>query len=934
MPAALQLRLIPATAPQPARAGYLPGSDTAAWLEEMALHPQGKFYVVPASVEDLEVGGLLILPGEGSAKSALFGPRVLPCVLEHGRVAVPASTRLDPMLTPDEARRLLTYGLYFFHPAMGLVAFEEADAITAASLIVPPLVQEVSWMHAQAGAGQPPALTRVSLALPEDLDDLFGDATDDIGSASPKDLKGKAPLGEKLRDMVKGGLSAAAAGVLGGLMSMFRPGKQGGRAGSTPGGKAGPPPLPGAAGGGGGGGFRALDKLMNWTAEQLAKLERQRESEINRLLKLLESDPDQGLRYALPFGGGDAGRGTAAPGGRLGERNPTYGARGRSGPADAWNLSQQTQWELQKKYRELANREIAEGRFDRAAYIFAELLGDWHAAANTLTRGHRYQEAARIYLDKLSNKPLAAKCLEDGGLLQDAIVLYAEMGHHETCGDLFRRLGREPDAVAAYLKAIQGNDDRLNDARILFDKLQQPALAISVLASGYPHSAQARACLEKHFAYLTTLNAREDALALAASLATPERQMQPALTMAETLAGLHRDHPDGEVRARLATAGLGVIGEALMRKDTAKEKPLLDLVPKFAPSDLLLRRDATRFLDARERAARLKPKQPPPLPASSGRTLMRISMRRLPMDGSLWHHLVSRDKAWLATGHHAGTRQDVWVLGQGDSQTGKLTSASGWGSRTALPALLLPAAAGSVWLPMAPPEQPPRYAAALASDFASMPRTREMLLTRLSWMPGGLLAACPVNTGVWVLYTSASGTIDLAFYSYEGRIGRIFALGWQPPELNLPLFMVAHDEDLFISSGPLLIQVKNGKVVNEMELGAAVSHLTASRPEHPSAVIAVAGSEAVLVMPGKKGETMQIFSSTTGQPPAACFLADGRIAAVDNASGLIYSPCPDARLTASITLPKVQASVVCCCTPWDDHGVAILWQDGLIECFA
>ena len=77
--------------------------------------------------------------------------------------------------------------------------------------------------------------------------------------------------------------------------------------------------------------------------------------------------------------------------------------RGRSGTglADYWDVQGEYRRKLTQQYRTLANREISLSRHRRAAYIFAELLGDWNAAANTLADGSHYREAAIIYRERL-----------------------------------------------------------------------------------------------------------------------------------------------------------------------------------------------------------------------------------------------------------------------------------------------------------------------------------------------------------------------------------------------------------------------------------------------------------------------------------------------------------------------------------------------------
>lgn len=86
-------------------------------------------------------------------------------------------------------------------------------------------------------------------------------------------------------------------------------------------------------------------------------------------------------------------------------------------PGDVW----QTPWEIHQRlverYRQAANRELLLGRHRRAAYIFANLLGDFASAANALQQGRFYREAAILYRERLNNLAAAAKCLEAGGLI-------------------------------------------------------------------------------------------------------------------------------------------------------------------------------------------------------------------------------------------------------------------------------------------------------------------------------------------------------------------------------------------------------------------------------------------------------------------------------------------------------------------------------------
>lgn len=924
------LRLIPAAVTQPVRAGFLPGSDVGAWLEEMARQSGARFFVVPSSVEEAAAGGLLIVPATG--KAVVFGPRVMACALEHGSVAVPGSMRLDPALTAEEARRLLHYAFYFFHPALGLVAFEETDAITAETLIVPPLPRETSWLHAVSGHSPLPRLTRVTLSLPEDLHDLFGEAPQDIGSLSPEDLQDKAPFLERLGDKLFGAVALAGLGmlgVLGGFAKLLGAGKA--LAGSSKPDTGSSRPSDSNTRG-----IPMMDRLMQWTAAQFEKLQQRREHELKRLMKLLETNPEVGLRYALPFSdAGEASRGQAPPGWKLGERNPVFGSRRGGGPADVWNLAPQTQWQLQQKYRDLANREIAAGRFDRAAYIFAELLGDWHGAAGALARGRRHQEAARIYLTKLNNKAQAAKCLEDGGLLADAVLLYAELAQHEKCGDLLCQIGREREAIAAYHEAIKHGGDRLHDARILFEKLQQHGLAISVLAGGHPHSPQASQCLERHFEYLARLDAVAESLALARSLSDPAHQMSDRLQMTESLRVIHQSQADPEVRQRIAQVATGIIGEAVA-VGNEKEIHLLAALPHFAASDLLLKRDTLRFTDARESARRQERKAlQARSPRQSANALTHRGSLSLPKDGTQWWRLISTDVKWLAIGQNDKTRQDVWVFGKGEKIMGKFTSASGWAYLTNL-SPSLPPLGDHVWLPFARQGEVARYGQAGLADFCSSPNTRDMLISKLSWMPPRVLAVHPQNEGVWILHINTTETIDLSFYSYQGRLVRTHALGWAPPELAGPVCLAVHGDHVMLSAGTHLLRIKNGDVINQTELPSRILALHVTKPVQPAAFLAVTSLEVVLLSPGKLRDldTVQLYSRADNGSPHGCFLNDGRIAVGDGKACLIYTAYPETSLIQNALLQLTDKSRVpdaACYSSWSDKALAVLNSDGVID---
>ena len=168
-----------------------------------------------------------------------------------------------------------------------------------------------------------------------------------------------------------------------------------------------------------------LGGAAQWLRQQLDSinhdLERARNKELTRLLSMFDSDPEEALRHAIPMNDSQH-RGIAPPGSRLGSRAPDFNLARISGggAADFWAIPAQMRLALQRRYREMADRELQLKRFRRAAYIYAELLGDLSSAANALKQGKHFREAAILYDERLQNPIEAAKCFGEAGLVDEA----------------------------------------------------------------------------------------------------------------------------------------------------------------------------------------------------------------------------------------------------------------------------------------------------------------------------------------------------------------------------------------------------------------------------------------------------------------------------------------------------------------------------------
>jgi tetratricopeptide (TPR) repeat protein len=457
---------------------------------------------------------------------------------------------------------------------------------------------------------------------------MLEEARDDIGSESGslESLPGSpTEPGNNLLDKAARAAAFGAASALYGLMKMFP-------TGATQ--------------------ATWVDKLRDMAADVRNRVaaanEHLRNKEIMRLMHLLEHDPDKGLKFALPFGGGGH-RGVAPPSNRLFERRIEFnlGGLGRGRPTDFWNLDYKTQEQLRTKYRQLANREMQLGRHRRAAYIFSELLGDLESAAMALAGGHHYREAALIYRDRLNRKLDAAKCLENGGLLSEAIEQYEELKQYEKVGDLHTKLSDLDKAGDAYRRAAgraRLDDDFLTAARIWEDKLADPSQAAAELRAGWPNSVQAIECVRQLF----ELYGREGEHAAAhrqvheigRECSKSKQYVRSAQVLSEIAAG---KYPDTGVREAAFTATQQVVSARLRTAYQAEARLLVDSLSKLAPQDRLLDRDCRRFVH--------DVPQPRPVVLPSRKSLRKVRTIKLSLPGA-WRAAAVVGDVMVAAGVH------------------------------------------------------------------------------------------------------------------------------------------------------------------------------------------------------------------------------------------------------------------------------------------
>jgi len=665
----MHLTLVPSPRGRPTRAGeawLLPEDFVGAVVEGLS---RRRGNLGDERLHALPIGLFVIPERKEKEELGAWGRAIL-----YGRLAenvfAPVDAVVNATVSADEWREMFPPGaIYVWHPTAGLFCCRKDDGLRVADLLRAPRSESGDWGRAVSGTAFNARLRSLLPARAMTADTVWGGVSDEIGSASlaldtlplvPGEwrlpsLEGRWPV---ILERVVMSLFAIGAAIVIAWLIASPPGvlppwprvAEGAdptaptfeipwrpivglllvvvmvavlvgaliRLGSRLVGRGDGTGASSSAGKGGG----AMPKVLPWGTpprwllqwrQSLAKaFESRHDREIRRLIHLLNTDPDAGLRFALPLFG-EAGRGLTLPASRLGEQPIDYGAVA-GGAGGFMQVTGEQRAALLQRYRDLANREIVLGRHRRAAYIFARLLGDHSSAARVLLDGGHFREAAVLYDETLGRPELAAAALERGGLLSEALVLYERVGAHEKVGDLSAMLGLEEAAVLAYRRALEARlvaSDHIGGARILTAKLRENDEALSMLAAGWPESPQAVACATELLKLLGDLGRHTAARDYVCRMVSDGRGGDSrARAVLGILPAVARSYPDEETRRLVADQTRLFVAETLSKRSTADLTPLMGTlmgaIAALEPGDRLLHRDTQRYA-ARRPTVRVPP---------------------------------------------------------------------------------------------------------------------------------------------------------------------------------------------------------------------------------------------------------------------------------------------------------------------------------------
>ncbi|MCB1094556.1 MAG: hypothetical protein KDN22_03155 [Verrucomicrobiae bacterium] len=567
-----------------ASAWLLPGKDAAAWVSELAHWGQcqesARIHVLPDGC------GAVVTVARGMKPPTTA--RAIP-YQKIGCLYFPVDARTQPPVCEEDVEEWFPKGTAVLHPIAGLVYFGPEEALPITAFLAAPQVRPTRWNMAQSGNAPRPRLLSITLKPGgENVERFLEQSRGDIGrqplaSAPSYAEEIKAPITTRTSHALQEQFYKALEKMTGQRRKQEYARAQS-KASNT-----------------------FLGRLGQWATARLAQIETHQRREMDRLLHLLKTDPDAGLRFAPPLGSrGYRGR-HDLPASTLAERDTDFNLAGLGGGhvASPWSVDYEIYERLRREYREAANRELRLKRYRRAAYIFANLLDDFSAAASALVEGGHFREAALLYRDHINNPVKAAACFWEAGDMDSAEPLYVEHGKFERLGELYALVDRPDASRAAYRRAATHAaqmNDYLKASRLLVEHLDAHDEALEILRQGWPFTEQAKDCVREEFALLAAQGRHCEASYRVTDMihkCPSRRHLGPLLI--ESLGAIAESYPYAPVRTLACDLVRVETGNRLDQLSPNEAARVLSVLRSLAPHDRLLLRDTQRFLTSRKR---------------------------------------------------------------------------------------------------------------------------------------------------------------------------------------------------------------------------------------------------------------------------------------------------------------------------------------------
>jgi len=547
-----------------------------------------------------------------------------------------------------------------WHPAFGLLGLDRSQRCGIESLIQIMPLPARRWSDATEGTALPERLIRVDGPAPPTLQQWLADTGKDIGKNS-SELLGLSPSQAERRGNLVDDFKMRFLAAFGKSISKVtewmaraarnknspndKPMNSSAHAKNSPTQGSALPTMQWA------------QQIREWAKNQMEQwseaLEARRNASVNRLLEMLATNPDDGLKYAIPMSDVDAVRGM----GKAGSELVAYDWRSTDfGGGDAWSLNADVRSRLLIQYKQLALRELKNGRFERAAFIYAHLMGDFSSAANVLEQGKLYRSAAVIYRDRLGHQRKAAELFRLAGDFDETLILYKAMGMHFEAGDLYRELDQNEKAVEAYRCHVEDCISRsrwCDAADTLVGKLDATEEALVMLQRNWPFGHQGEVCIEKTMSILSKAERHDEAMQQIDRLVKTPSLLDCGSWPSQFLANVVQTYHVPSVQNRAQQALYLYASQVLSSTNHVSQHAGVSAALRRAiPEDSLLHRDTWRYGHKQNEVTRdTQPATPLLKSVPKLEPVLSIPLS----SGTKWFGMIPTLRGPLCFGEHNGT---------------------------------------------------------------------------------------------------------------------------------------------------------------------------------------------------------------------------------------------------------------------------------------
>jgi hypothetical protein len=547
--------------PYPICGFFIEGDKLTAWIEavdRLGLDPAHiKLYGLPSRVPNVLWGCLVMTAAELSPDQ--LGPLAF-AHLAAGRLIVPSKSLVIPELTDYDLERLFRADSYVLHPEFGLFKLTDplslSDNFTAGEV---PTMNSLRPADYSVASGEILAFS-LAASSREDIERAL-----DSGVAREKLEDTPLSLAEKLRLKLYESLMTidgddATLSSLGDKLQRLAA-----KLGMS--------------------GEDAHKNLL----EDFKKLQERNKKEVDKLLGLMQKDPEAALRYAIPLDEHGYSRGGLKGTFKMQDRGLNFSLFGGWGGGAGGSVDLGNEFQRLREQYVIAARELEEnGKHEKAAYVYLKLLKDYTAGAETLRKGKHFEKAAVAYLRYLKNEQAAAECYEAGKIYDEAITLYTKMERWERVGDLNVLRGDEKSACSAYelqLKREFDNNALVKAAKLSKEKLHDLSQAQEILLKGWDENSDGYNCLQYYLA-----NIPDDKAAWREIERIGNHQLN-ALNDTVFLRVLSNEYAkQDEHRGEVKNMAYGLLSELLAAGKVSAHKLLI-----FNEDDARLRADTLRY---------------------------------------------------------------------------------------------------------------------------------------------------------------------------------------------------------------------------------------------------------------------------------------------------------------------------------------------------